>query len=135
MSESINVGYRHLPDNVLRPYLFVNITGPNGISRSVLGIVDSGADQSCFPLGFITEFGYDLGDLTEQEMTQAGGTTKSYITSIECSAVVVDLESSPFVICPTFLDGQYVLWGRADFMNNFDLEFIQSQNRFVLTSH
>ena len=135
MTESINVGYRSLADNVLRPYLVLDVTGPNGITRRIIGIVDSGADRSCFPKGFITEFGYDPTGLTAQVMTQAGGTTTSYVATANCSAVVVDLENTTFSLAPTFVDGSYVLWGRTDFMNTFDITLLQSQNRFTVSTH
>jgi hypothetical protein len=34
-----------------RPYLYLIVEGPNGWSGPVLGLVDSGADTSCFPDG------------------------------------------------------------------------------------
>jgi Retroviral aspartyl protease len=135
MPDSINVGYRSLPDQILRPYLIVDVTGPNGNTKRILGIVDSGADSCCFPVGLIPEFGYDMNDLTEKSMGQAGGTTKCWEAKVASTACVPDFPALSFPIMPTFLDGQFVLWGRSGFMSTFDVQFFQLQNRFVLTTH
>lgn len=135
MSESITVDYKSLPDQVLRPYLIVDVTGPNGIAKRIFGIVDSGADNSCFPSALIAEFGYDRSDLIEEPMTQAGGTTVCWKAKTACTAVVPDFPSVPFSITPTFLEGSFVLWGRNDLMNTFDIQILQSQHKFVMTTH
>jgi len=135
MTDSLTVNYRFLPDQTLRPYLWVMVTGLNGINQLILGIVDSGADKSCLPLGYISQLGYDAASLTAQPMGQAGGITNSFVASAPCDAVVPGLPNSEFQIRPTFTDGQFVLWGRDDFMHSFDVLFEQSQNRFTLTTH
>lgn len=133
MPHSHTVGYRFLADNVFRPYLAVNVVGPNGISRVVFGIVDSGADMSCFPMGYINEFGYDATQLTEQPMGQAGGVARSFVSTVASTAVVPEFPNDPVLIRPTFTEGQWVLWGRSDFMNVFTVTFLEPQKQFVLT--
>jgi hypothetical protein len=84
-------------------------------------------------MGYIAVFGYDPSQLVEEEMGQAGGTTKSQVSSVTSTAVVPEFPEAPVLIRPRFTTGEYVLWGRSDFMNVFMVTFVESHKQFVLT--
>ena len=85
-------------------------------------------------MGYISIFGYDASQLVEEEMGQAGGKTKSLVSSVPSTAVVPEFPNDPVLIRPRFTEGEYVLWGRSDFMNVFTVLFVESQKQFILTT-
>ena len=59
--------YRDVLGHGHRPYLALQITGVNGRSGAVWGLVDSGADSSCLPLDFARLMDYDGADPAVQD--------------------------------------------------------------------
>ena len=56
-----------------RPYLYMIAGGINGRNGPVLGVVDSGADMTCFPEGYAPLMGFSDDDLESLAASQAGG--------------------------------------------------------------
>lgn len=124
------------PGSRLRPYLTLDVTGPNGIVRDVTGLIDTGADFSSFPSWFADEFGFDESTLREGTFGGASGVGPSRIGTKPCLARVADISSEnevELLINASFLPGlPTVLWGRLDFMMSYDITILESQKRFII---
>jgi hypothetical protein len=116
-----------------RPNLWLHLTGPNGRSGNVLGIVDSGADHTSLPLGYASLMGYTGANLERQMATTAGGETPVFVAQAAVAAYVVGLPDPRFQLWPMFSrDSEMVLWGRADFFMQFGVLFDEAAQRFSL---
>jgi hypothetical protein len=112
----------------------MQVTGINGQSGAVIGLVDSGADTTSFPLGYASLMGYSAATLTQQPSVGVAGATNSYLATVPCSMFVVGLPAVVIPITPTFVPGsQLVLWGRQDFMARFDVTVMEKQQQFSIT--
>ncbi len=112
------------------------VTGTNGQGSPVLGIVDSGADSTCFPYGYASLMGYDPSTLNPQTTGHAAGTALTYLGTMPASMVLPELPSLTVEFYPRFCEGlQFALWGRADFMAQFEVTFVQAEQRFLLTAN
>ena len=136
MGPTFSIPYKSLAGGPARPYLVMVVTGINGQSGPVLGIVDSGADTSSFPYEYATLLGYTGATLKDEDFIQAGGVGKAYRATQTSTAVVQGLEGGPSVLMtPSFIrGGQWVLWGRTDFMRVFNVGFFESQQVFTITA-
>jgi hypothetical protein len=116
-----------------RPYLVLRVVGPDGASESVPGVVDSGADNTCLPLGYAPLLGYGDEDLEQRPMTQASGTATCHVARRPSTAWVVGLEARPFEVRPTFIDHALnALWGRSGLFQAFAIVFDEPAQRFSL---
>jgi hypothetical protein len=128
--------YRNAFGNGFRPYLGLHVTGPNGQSGPIVGLVDSGADKTSLPAGFATLMGYTGQDLEPDTMGVADGTTTPVWNAKKpASAYVVGLPDPVFELYPTFVQGNNVtpLWGRADFFQIFTVGFDEPNQRLTLS--
>jgi hypothetical protein len=118
-----------------RPYLVMNVTGINGRSGGVMGIVDSGADTTTFPFEYASLMGYSPATLTQETFTQAAGNGVGYRATQQCTAVVPEIPLKVVQMMPSFIQGaQMVLRGRTDFMRAFEVAFHETQQRFTITA-
>jgi hypothetical protein len=102
-----------------RPYLWLELRGPNGQGGPVLGLVDTGADMSVLPLGYAVLMGFVPEDLEPLEIHGVGGQVDAYRPKKPFSAWVAGLESVIVPMEPAFMEGVDALWGRHDFMTVF----------------
>lgn len=116
-----------------RPYLVMHVTGINGQNGPIVGIVDSGADTTTLPFGYVSLMGYTSATLTQETITQAAGTAMAYRALQPSTAVVPEIPEVPVEICPTFVQGQVALWGRLDFMACFEVVIMEKQQQFSIT--
>jgi hypothetical protein len=125
------------PGGRLRPYLTLEVTGPNGVVHRVRGLIDTGADFSLFPSWYAQRLGFDKTLLREGAFGGASGPGHSRIGDRPCLAHVVDIFSHDAVellINASFVsDLSTALWGRLDFMVSYDLTIMESQKRFVVS--
>jgi hypothetical protein len=89
----------------------------------VLGLVDSGADTSCFPDGFAPLMGFADSDLEQIPGTQAGGATVFRRANQPVEAWLPEMPGRRITIQPTFTGGRQALWGRGDFFVAFRVSF------------
>jgi hypothetical protein len=133
-AQPYSIAYRDIGQGGVRPYLVMNVTGINGSTGPVWGLVDSGADRTSMPFGFAALMGYGTTDLTFQQGTGAGGAINTYTSNGHSSAVVPEIPLHTVRFEPVFIQGgQTVLWGRHDFMMRFDVGIFESQQRFTIT--
>lgn len=90
--DKLTVPYRTLPTNGLpRPYLGLIVTGLDGKSEVIFGLLDSGADRTCFPWGYAALLGYSQTTLELQQITQVQGTIDVYSATELAAAVVPEI--------------------------------------------
>lgn len=113
----------------------MNVTGINGRSGVVAGIVDTGADSSSFPFEYAQLMGYSTATLVPETFGQAGGTGNGYLATQPCTAVVPEIPGTVVSMTPSFIPGSgMVLWGRTDFMMAFDVTISESSQQFTITA-
>lgn len=133
MAQPFVIGYRDFGQGGVRPYLVMQLTGINGASGPVWGLVDSGADLTSLPFEFATLMGYSAGDLQMSQGIQAGGTMTTYRALSPCSATIPEIPSVTVSLSPVFIQGsRTILWGRQDFMQHFDVTIMESRQCFSL---
>jgi hypothetical protein len=118
---------------VERPYLVLHVTGLNGESGDIIGIVDSGADITSLPLDYASLMGYAAADLRSESVEGVGGATSAFHATKPVLASVAGLDDSPFDLNPCFVDGNdMVLWGRSDFFKQFIVAFNENEQNFTI---
>jgi hypothetical protein len=114
----------------------MHVTGPNGESGGVIGIVDSGADRTSMPFGYASLMGYTAATLKSQTIQHAAGTAMSHRALEPAVMYVPEIPDVKIEFHPVFVEGmQMVLLGRTDFMAAFDVTLMESQQLFSLTPH
>lgn len=132
--QQFTIPYRALPgDHEARPYLVLQVTGPNGRHGAIYGVVDSRADQTCLPLRFTALMGYTVEDMRRDHGMSASGPMEMWVAEKPSSAHVVGLDDVEFELWPTFLpEGHVALWGRADLFRQFGILFEEGDQRLTL---
>lgn len=135
MAQPFSIAYRALvPGDIPRPILGMQVTGINGRSGIIFGIVDSGADTSAFPFGYASLMGYTAQTLTPETYQQVGGTGTAFRALTASQAVVPEIPTVTVPILPLLVQGaQAALWGRMDFMTYFDVAIYEAEQRFTIT--
>jgi hypothetical protein len=118
--------------NGLRPYLVLALTGINGASGSVVGLLDTGADTTALPEGYAALMGYQPAQLARVEVGTAGGLENGWRAKTPCSASVVGAPELSLELTPTFIKSATPLWGRGDVMRLFALTIEDAKQRFTL---
>jgi hypothetical protein len=117
-----------------RPYLQIHLTGPTGSDGDVIGLIDSGADTSCLPLGYASLLGYKQEQLQLTPCVGVGGACEVFEALEPLEAYVLGLQDAVFEMRPTFLpDSHMALWGRQDFFKIFGVCFDEPSEEFTLT--
>jgi hypothetical protein len=112
----------------------LTLTGLNGRSGNVLGLVDSGADTTSLPFGYASLMGYSAATLTKEDCGQVVGTATAYRATHACKAIVPEAPGVEIEMLPLFVAGsEIVLWGRRDFMRRFEVLISESHQRFSIT--
>lgn len=89
MAQPFTIPYRPLlGDDAPRPYLIMHVTGTNGRSGPVVGLVDSGADVTTFPLPYASLMGYTSETLSETHTKHAAGTATAYLAKQPSTMIV-----------------------------------------------
>lgn len=121
----------------LRPYLWLNLTGPNGIAQRVRGVLDTGADSSSLPYGYAVALGLDPTQAIAGYALGAGGTrfpTFTWPNTIRASVPAAEAIYQ-FDLVPTYVPGAtQALWGRADFFFLWEFELDERAHKFKLRS-
>jgi hypothetical protein len=105
------------------------VRGPSGVAVPVLGLLDTGADYSLFPISLASAFGIDLAAAEHIEGQSASGVADYYKWREPLGATVQEREVE---LSATFSNTPVVLLGRADFFVQFEAAFDQRGKRFTL---
>ncbi len=134
MATPLLVAYRDFGWGGVRPYLVLHVTGINGSSGVIPGLLDSGADRTVLPAGYATLMGYTAADLVTVQGTQVGGSVTLRNATKPSMAYVPEIPDLVFPINPCFVQGcQNALWGRCDLMKQFDITIMERAQQFSLT--
>jgi hypothetical protein len=134
MPDPLVVPYRELGVGGSRPYLFLHVTGLDGLGRMIPGLIDSGADSTVLPAGYAPLLGYAHGDLVFEQGTQVAGSVALRRATKASRAYVPEFPDLVFDLAPLFVEGcQHALWGRADLMWHFDVTIMERRRRFTLS--
>lgn len=131
---SWTLNYRAVvPGGIERPLLALHVTGLNGASGDIIGIVDSGADVTSLPLDYASLMGYGPADLRAESVEGVGGATSAFHATRPVAAYVSGLDDMKFDLKPCFVDGNdMVLWGRSDFFVQFIVAFNEGEQNFTI---
>lgn len=134
MPASLVVPYRNFGLGGVRPYLVLLVTGVNGRSGSIAGLIDSGADNTVLPAGYAPLMGYTAAGLEAEQGNQVSGSVTLRHAIEPSQAYVPQIADLVFPIKPCFVQGcQIALWGRADLMQHFDITIMERAQQFTLT--
>jgi hypothetical protein len=119
-----------------RPYLVMQVTGINGRSGPIVGLLDSGADTTALPTGYAALMGCQAGQLERIEVGTAQGSGHGWRAVQPCTATVAGA-TPPFLtlpLTPIFVETAHPLWGWRDVMRMFTAVAIEeAAQRFTLT--
>jgi hypothetical protein len=98
--------YRDVFGGGARPYVGLQVTGINGRSGPILGLIDSGADRTCLPSGYARLMGYTPADLEQVNVTVAdGSSTAVWNATRPAHGYVIGIEDITFELWPSFMPG------------------------------
>ena len=110
----------------------VIVHGPKG-HIPVPGLIDSGADESCFPVEYASTLGVELDECDESECRTAGGPTKQYKWDKPLEVQLQTLQNKRIKVGATFIKGlDITLLGRDDFFAVFKVDFDHRDQKFWL---
>jgi hypothetical protein len=131
---SLTLPYRPGADGRPRPLLWIDVHGPSA-TELVPGLIDSGADYSCFPLGYAPLLGYQASDLALEHGSQVGGAIDFRRAEDPMTAYIAgdaDREFG-FEVHPNFVEGaDMILLGRLDFMMSWIVVIDEPAKEFTL---
>ncbi len=132
---SIEIDYSNPFGDGLRPYLVLHLTGINGASGNIIGLLDTGADTTALPSGYAPLMGYDAASLERVEVGTAQGVAHAWRARTPCVATVAGATPPTLTrsLLPTFVDSATALWGRGDVMRLFALTITDAAGKFTLT--
>jgi hypothetical protein len=100
----------------------------------VLGVVDSGADNTFIPVSLAQHLGIDLGKCRTEVCNTAGGPATQYIWDPGLDAQIQGINVT-LHLKTAFSDTPMTLLGREDFFNAFKISFDQRVPRFTLETY
>ena len=121
------------PDDIPRPWLPVVIKNPHtGKSQSVLGLIDTGADECAIPAGYAPLLGHDLQAGVAKSINTGNGITTAYSHTLcfEINGIHIDNVMIDFL--PNL---RVVLIGVKSFLSRFIVTIDYKNNKFSLKQH
>jgi hypothetical protein len=130
----LSVPYRpFVEDESARPYLDILVTGINGESGIISGLIDSGADDTSLPYGYAALMGYDESNLVPEEFGQVAGDFTAQRATVPSYMVVPQIPDLRIEFYPAFIeDSEIAIWGRLDFMSHFEVTIQEYNQVFTL---
>ena len=118
-----------------RPYLWLEVTGPTGPSRSIRGLLDTGADTSSLPAQYAALLGHNPAQVVVGQGRQISGTFPSWTWPAPLSAYVTGRPDYVFELNPTFVPGSLnAVWGRSDFLRLWEFTLDEENQQLRLRS-
>ncbi len=118
-----------------RPYLWLQVTGPEGNSLPIRGLIDTGADRSSLPAEYAALLRLDPSDVAIETGQQVSGTFSVWTWPTTLQAFVIGQPEYAFEIHPTFTPGSLTgLWGRSDFLRLWNFVLDEGNQRLYLSS-
>jgi hypothetical protein len=132
--EPVEIGYSDpYSDGSERPYVLIHVNALDGPGGDVWGLLDTGADVTCLPLGYAALIGYTPEQLDTSIGGSAGGSMTIWSARVPIRAWLVGLEPQPFELWPTFTEGvDTPLWGRRDVLLKFPTLFDEAAKILTL---
>ncbi|MBF0532848.1 MAG: retroviral-like aspartic protease family protein [Candidatus Omnitrophica bacterium] len=127
----MNIPFTKLsPSDIARPWLQVAIFNPHAQKEiTVLGLIDTGADECALPAGYANILGHNLQTGKSKEIRTGNGVTTAY-------AHTNQLRINDFVIQETLIDFMpnlsIPLLGTRNFLSNFVLTIDYPKKIFSL---
>ncbi len=119
------------PNDLPRPWLKVIITNPHtGKSITVLGLIDTGADECAFPAGYAVVLGHDLSKGTTKTVGTGNGSTTAYSHTVKLEINGFQTDNALIDFMPNL---NIPLLGVKSFLNKFLLEIDYPNQKFSLT--
>jgi hypothetical protein len=136
-STVVSFRYAAIPDGEHpRPYVQLDLRGPNGQPLRVAGLIDTGADYSTLPLAVARQLGVSLYDLETIDADEVSGSVELGVAQ---GAVLATLAGNSFALEPRYVmvEGSDVgpsnlSWGRRDFLRSWDLSLSERDKVFTL---
>lgn len=126
--------YRAIYSGPLVPAIPLVVHGPKA-KIPVPGLIDSGADNSMFPLDWAGHLGVDLSACRVEDCSTAGGVVQHHIWDPGLEAEVQAL-GRRVKLNAAFCDGlPVVILGRDDFFAEFKVSFDQRAQTFTLETY
>jgi hypothetical protein len=113
----------------------MHLTGVNGTSGQIVGLLDSGADTTALPTGYANLMGYAASQLQRTEVGTAKGVGYGWRATVPCVATVAGATPPVLTVSllPIFIESATPLWGRGDIMRMFALTIEDAKQTFTLT--
>ena len=133
----MRLAYTAIPQNTPpRPYVTLELRGPNGAPLTLTGLLDTGADFSTLPLDVAIELGFTMDALRPTVVHQATGSANVQRAAEPIAARLAGTVVE-FLLQPMYAPGlgeepRDVLWGRRDFLRHWDLWLSERSARFDL---
>jgi hypothetical protein len=120
------------PDGTPRPYVVLEVVGPNDELVRLRGLLDTGSDRTLMPSPLLQAFGYRNEDLEPQEVRRSFGSATLSSVRRPLRVAIAGEPSSTAELRPLFApDLPEILLGR-DFMATFNVSFVERDREFAL---
>jgi hypothetical protein len=117
-----------------RPLVPVHLIGPGG-SRLLDGNLDSGSDDTLFPMYLTPHLGIDLSGAAEGEAGAVGGLPIRYRYARVTLRVADGSEACQWDAIVGFIDAplRWAILGHAGFLQHFDVQLLGDRREALLT--
>lgn len=113
----------------MAPKVGIEVAGANGALVREAALIDTGADESAFPSGFMATFGIEASQCREEEFDTAGGSAKQYRHDEHLNVIIL---GHHFELPAVFCDVPACVLGRDDFLSKVHFRLDQPNHRFAL---
>jgi hypothetical protein len=116
-----------------RPVIRVHLIGPTG-SRLLAGNLDSGSDDTLFPLHLATHLGVDLTNAAEGQAQSVGGSAIRYSYAPATLRVSDGSEACEWTAIVGFISAplRWAILGHASFLEFFDVRLLGNRREALL---
>jgi hypothetical protein len=127
-----SVPYRKYSGHIPRPQLPVRLSYGGQTIRTV-ALIDSGADDTVFPLSYASRLGINLANLPATETIGVGGLSLTYHAAVTVSVTFCGHEYSyPSMVA--FIAGDHELLGQSGFLDHFRITLDRTKQKFGIWS-
>lgn len=117
-------------DDVLRPYLWLDLRYGSGPTIRVRGLIDTGADVTVLDTELASALGIADQELRRDRFLGSSGFVDARRTTSPLLATLPG-ETQAALLTPVFIDGAQTLWGR-DLLNTYGIALDERAKQFSL---